>query len=55
MAPLAGSAVLAPFMNGNIPAPPGQKVDDDDLSPAVGILVSVLLSGLFWLALGLIL
>jgi len=30
-------------------------VDDDDLSPAVGILVSVLLSGPFWLALGLIL
>jgi hypothetical protein len=45
----AGGAALAPFMHGMIPSPPTHEIyPDHDLVPAVGILVSALLCGLFW-------
>ena len=55
-ASLAGIAVLTPLMYGGIipPSEPGVN-RDHDLAPAAGILVSVLLSGIFWLILGSIL
>ena len=51
-ASLAGIAVLTPLMHGGIMPPSEPGVNrDHDLAPAAGILVSVLLSGIFWLIL----
>jgi hypothetical protein len=52
-ASLAGSVVLTPLLHGTILPPDEHEVDwEHDLAPAAGILMSVLLSGLFWLILG---
>jgi hypothetical protein len=49
---LTGSAVLTPLMHGTIqPSGEYEMSEEHDLAAAAGILMSVLLSGLFWLIL----